>query len=84
MTFSDLRRKEVINVCDGRRMGCVCDIIIDVNTCRLDAIVVPGCFSITSMFQKQRNIIVPWNKIRKLGDDVIIVDVPINAHCNLN
>ena len=83
MTFSDLRRKEVINVCDGRRMGCVCDIIIDINTCRLDAIVVPGCFSITNIFQKQRNIIIPWNKIRKLGDDVIIVDVPISAHCNL-
>ncbi|MBR6765205.1 MAG: YlmC/YmxH family sporulation protein [Clostridia bacterium] len=84
MNFSDLRKKEVINVCDGRRMGCICDIIIDVNNCRLEAIVVPGCFSFSNLFQKQRNIIVPWNKIRKLGDDVIIVDVPVNTHCGYN
>ena len=56
MTFSDLRRKEVINVCDGRRMGCVCDIIIDVNTCRLDAIVVPGCFSLSKAKEYYRTM----------------------------
>ena len=74
MTFSDFKKKEVINVCDGRRMGCVCDILIDLHSCRLEAIVVPGSFSLFSCFQKQKNVIIPWNKIRKLGDDVILVD----------
>ncbi len=74
VTFSDFKKKEVINVCDGRRLGCVCDIIIDVNCCRLDAIVVPGSFLVSNIFQKHRNIIIPWSKIRKLGDDVILVD----------
>lgn len=74
MTFTDLKKKEVINVCDGRRLGCVCDIIIDVNSCRLDGIVVPGVISLSNFFQKHRNIIIPWSKIRKLGDDVILVD----------
>ena len=36
MNFTDLKRKEVINVSDGRRMGCICDIIIDVKSCRLE------------------------------------------------
>lgn len=74
MTYSDFKKKEVINVCDGRRLGCICDIIIDISTCRIDAIVVPGQFSLGGFFQKSRHIIVPWNKIRKLGDDVILVD----------
>lgn len=74
MNFSDLKRKEVINVTDGRRLGMICDIIIDINNCRLEAIIVPGCFSLANMFQKQRNIIIPWCNIRKLGDDVILVD----------
>ena len=74
MTFSDLKRKEVINVCDGRRMGGVCDIILDVESCRLEAIVVPGCISFWSTFTKSKNIVIPWNRIRKLGDDVILVD----------
>ena len=74
MNFTDLKRKEVINVSDGRRMGCICDIIIDVKSCRLEAIIVPGCFSLANIFQKQKNIIIPWNKICKFGDDVILVD----------
>ncbi len=74
MTFTDLKRKEVINICDGRRLGCVCDVIIETNTCRINAIIVPGSFSMLNCFQKPKNIIIPWNKIRKLGDDVILVD----------
>lgn len=74
MTFSELKRKEVINVCDGRRLGCVCDIIIEVNSCRLEAIVVPGSCSPMRLFSSAKNIIIPWCKIRKMGDDVILVD----------
>lgn len=74
MTFSELKRKEVINVCDGRRLGCVCDIIIEMNSCRLEAIVVPGSFSPLHLFSPSKNLIIPWCKIRKLGDDVILVD----------
>lgn len=74
MTFSQLKRKEVINVCNGGRMGCVCDIIIDINLCRIEAIVVPGPFSFKCLLAPQKNIIIPWNKIRKIGDDVILVD----------
>ena len=74
MTFSVLKRQEVINVCDGRRLGCVCDIIIEMNSCRLEAIVVPGSFSPLHLFSSSKNLIIPWCKIRKLGDDVILVD----------
>ncbi|MBR2860629.1 MAG: YlmC/YmxH family sporulation protein [Clostridia bacterium] len=73
MTFTDLKRKEVINVSDGKRLGCVCDVIIEINTCRIDAIIVPGSFNLLCL-QKPKSIIIPWNKIRKLGDDVILVD----------
>lgn len=74
MTFSDFKKKEVINVCDGRRMGCVCDLLIDIHSCRIDGIVVPGNFGLLSCLQKQKNVVIPWNKIHKLGDDVILVD----------
>lgn len=72
MTFSEMKRKEVINVCDGRRMGCVCDIIFETGSCRLEAIVVPGPFKWVQW--KPKNIIIPWQKIRKMGEDVILVD----------
>ncbi len=73
MTFCDLKRKEVINICNGGRLGCVCDIIFNVESRTLEAIVVPGNFNLFKFFNS-KNIIIPWNKIRKLGDDVILVD----------
>lgn len=73
MTFNDLKRKEVINVCNGGRLGCVCDIIFDVDSRTLEAIVVPGNLNFLRFFHS-KNVIIPWKKICKLGDDVILVD----------
>ncbi len=40
--IADLRCKEVVNVCDGERLGFVEDVLIDTVTGRMVAIVVPG------------------------------------------
>ena len=29
--YTDLRQKEVVNLCDGKRLGCICDVIVDVS-----------------------------------------------------
>ena len=31
-TFCELREKEIINICDGARLGCICDLEIDDST----------------------------------------------------
>lgn len=82
MKFSELKRKEVINVCDGRRMGYVCDIIFNGATCCIEAIVIPGPFHISTLFSRYRNRVIPWCKIRKLGDDVILVDAEDIRPCS--
>jgi len=74
--YQDLRNKEVINVCDGRRLGCICDVIINVCTCSIEAIVVPGgCGGILGWFNFGKEIVIPWCRIKKFGDDVVLVDV---------
>lgn len=40
--LTDLREKEVINLKDGCRLGCVCDVEIDSCTGRLVAIIIFG------------------------------------------
>ena len=27
--YNELRQKEVVNICDGRRLGCVCDAVLN-------------------------------------------------------
>lgn len=40
--LSELKQKEVVNLCDGKRLGCICDVVIDECHGRIDCIIVPG------------------------------------------
>ena len=42
ITFCDLRAKEVVNICDGKRMGNIIDIVFDSCSFRVTGIVVPS------------------------------------------
>lgn len=74
----DFRHKEVINICDAKRLGCVCDVDIDYCTGTVNAIVVPGfaggnyfsCFS-----RRNSDIVIPWENIRRIGEEVILVEI---------
>ena len=44
-TFCELREKEIINICDGARLGCICDLEIDDSTGTICSIVVLGAFA---------------------------------------
>ena len=69
----NFREKAVVNSCDGRILGNVSEIIFDVCDGRLTAIVVRDeCGALS--FKRREEIIIPWEKIVKIGEDVIIVD----------
>lgn len=68
----NFREKEVINACDGRRLGYVSDIEFDVCDGRITAIIVPGRGGFLGC--GGTDIVIPWEKIRKIGEDVILVD----------
>ena len=77
MSLSELRQKEVINTRDGRSLGRVLDIEFCICDGRVTAIVVPGEFCFSAMLRGERaGVVIPWEKICKIGDDVILVDVP--------
>ena len=69
------KQKEVINLIDGRRLGYVHEVEADFSTGEITAIVVPGTSKMFSMGNKG-DITIPWNKIKKIGDDIILVEIP--------
>ena len=71
--IADLRCKEVINLCDGCRMGYVGDVEIDVVCGRVIALVVPGRCRFFGLFGREEDFIIPWEAIDKIGDDIILV-----------
>jgi len=77
--ISDLRDREIINVNDGRRLGPIKDIVLDLENGRIQAIVLPGIYTgrILGIFGRGDELIVPWEKIVRIGVDVVLVEVPV-------
>jgi YlmC/YmxH family sporulation protein len=71
----DLREKEVVNIRDGARLGCVCDVDIDTCSGRITAIIIYGKCKFMGVFGKSEDIKIYWENIRVIGDDVILVDL---------
>lgn len=76
---SDFRQKEVINVRDGKRLGVIVDMEFDLQTGRITAIVVPGPTRWLGFLKGDQDLVIPWDNIKKIGDDVILVDVDTSA-----
>ena len=74
MRLSDLQHKDVINIKDGKKIGNIIDIMIESNGVMTGLVVEKSKFLI-SMFSNKDEIIINWNQIEKIGEDVILVSV---------
>lgn len=76
MSTQDLRNKEVINIYDGKSLGYVYDIEINLEKGIIEGIIVPAQKSFFNFFGRGDNdYIIKWRDIKRIGDDVILVDV---------
>ena len=82
--ISDLRMREVINVTNGKKLGLIKDIEVDLNAGCIKSIVLPGSGRVLGLFGRNEDVVVPWQKIKKLGLDVILVDLVDFAEANPN
>lgn len=71
-SFTDLKNKSVINLCDGSTLGCICDIELNPCTGQITAIILPGN-GILASFSSKNRIVVPWCDIERIGKDTILV-----------
>jgi len=69
---SYFKSREVVNVTEGEKLGYVYDMEIDETSGKISAIIVPG--KNAGIFSKGKTVI-PWEKIKKIGDDIILVDI---------
>lgn len=75
LKLSDLRMRDIVNVTDGRRLGFLKDIDVDLDMGRIRALILPGQGKFWSWFgSRTDDIVIPWDKIKKIGVDVILVD----------
>ena len=71
----DFKHKEVINITDAKRLGYVQDVTADLKTGVITSIIVPGNNKVFNIFSSNNEIVIPWDKIKCIGDEIILVEI---------
>jgi len=71
----DFKQKEVININDGKIVGFVIDVNADFQNGEINSIIVAQTGKLLGTMFGKNNITIPWDKIKKIGEDVILVEI---------
>ena len=71
--ISELQSKDVVSITDGRKLGQIHDLELDLREGQITALVVPGESRFFGWMSGGKEWVIPWNQIVKIGADVILV-----------
>ena len=75
MHLSELQNKDVINVKDGKKIGNIIDVVINLDG-KMQSIIVEQTKGMR-VFTSKEEIEITWQQIEKIGEDVILVKLLI-------
>ena len=78
MRLMELGEKEIVNLNNGERLGIIAqnDLLIDENTGKIISLLIPERkFGLRMLGLESSGIEIPWNAIRKIGYDMIIIEL---------
>jgi len=81
LSFCELRCKQVINVIDGKVLGRICDVVFARGSAKILGFVVPGDGAF-HFLRKRGDVFIPYEKICKIGKDVVLVELKPVFHQN--
>ena len=74
MRLTELQGKDIVNVNDGKLIGKIIDLTLNDSGVLEDLIIEKSKFFV-SMFSSKNEVKVKWKQIKKIGDDVILVEL---------
>ena len=74
MRLSDLQNKTIINLSDGKNIGNIIDLEINEDGSAVGLIVEKHRFILSSLTTK-KELLIKWDQIKKIGEDVILVNI---------
>jgi YlmC/YmxH family sporulation protein len=73
MRISEFQTKDVVNVANGKKLGNIGDIDIDLDTGKIRSLIILGSGKMLGLFGREESVVIPWQNIVKIGADVILV-----------
>jgi YlmC/YmxH family sporulation protein len=73
--ISEIVQRDIVNLIDGSKLGAVKDVQIDLETGQVLALVLSGERKYFGLLDAGRDVVVPWENIRKFGVHTVLVEV---------
>ena len=72
-SLDELRRKEVIDIDTGERLGYIDDVRIDLKRSAVEALLIYGRVRLFGVLGKEDDVAIPCGDIRVVGSDVVLI-----------
>ena len=71
-----LMERQVVNIADGKCLGNLKDIELNLWTGSIEALVLPALNGFWHRLQNAGELVIGWEKVVRIGVDVILIDAP--------
>ena len=74
--ISDLQERQIVNIADGKCLGNIKDVELNVLEGCIQALVLPSNGGFLGLLQNQGELLIPWQKVVCIGVDVVLINMP--------
>jgi YlmC/YmxH family sporulation protein len=73
MKISEFQTKDIVNIVDGRKLGQIGDLELDLRGGKIQNIVISNYSKFFGLVSGGPDLVIPWSNIVKIGADVVLV-----------
>ena len=75
MRLSELQKKDIVNIKDGKKIGKIIDVYFDEASGYMIKFIIEKTHFVKSLFSNTDEIVIKFSQIKKMGEDVILIDI---------
>ena len=75
MKLSELQKKDIVSIRDGKKIGKIIDVEFDINSGYMIHFVIEKAHYFRSLFSTTEELTIKFTQIKKMGEDVILIDI---------
>ena len=75
MKLSELQKKDIVNIKDGKKIGKIIDVYFDESSGYMIKFVIEKTHFVRNIFSNTDEIVIKFSQIKKIGEDVILIDI---------
>ena len=75
MRLSELQKKDIVNIKDGKKIGKIIDVYFDETSGYMIKFIMEKTHIVKNLFSNRDEIVIKFKDIKKMGEDVILIDI---------